>query len=399
MEHAVGLYVDAEQMVKNDELVSDRILTQSNTYIETCDIVKETQKDGIFQIKILAAVRRQALTKRIADTMPPQTYRFIDGGSASIHANLVTKAKRAEDSAALVKNLLKDYSPIRQLMKVGLVNPEPTVVRDEKNLEMVRLAYLLKVELDEKKYFEQVVPRFKAVLDQISLTPPKKIRLTDLSRQCDLSLLQRRLDAYLKSPNDSGYPQCDGGAYCKLHIYGGNLHGKATRILRGLFQNKWIREVKYFPATVQTMPMVDYSHPSFKEGRVLLVVSSNENGATALQYSLDPVVMQEFATWQQRICCETTEYDIVFKDAEDKELGGHPWVLEGGRFSERGNAVLINSAFSQYHNGPWGSEPFLVMNHLVGSCAQAYVKWCTFDFPADSISKIASVSIELVNND
>lgn len=34
VETAVGLYVDAEQMVKNDQLIKDEILTQSNAYIE-----------------------------------------------------------------------------------------------------------------------------------------------------------------------------------------------------------------------------------------------------------------------------------------------------------------------------------------------------------------------------
>ena len=33
VEQAVGLYVDAEQMVKNEDLVKDQILTQSNAYI------------------------------------------------------------------------------------------------------------------------------------------------------------------------------------------------------------------------------------------------------------------------------------------------------------------------------------------------------------------------------
>ncbi|MCR4664164.1 MAG: hypothetical protein K5660_02220 [Paludibacteraceae bacterium] len=34
VERAVGLYVDAEQMMKNEELVKDQILTHSNVYID-----------------------------------------------------------------------------------------------------------------------------------------------------------------------------------------------------------------------------------------------------------------------------------------------------------------------------------------------------------------------------
>ena len=44
VERAVGLYVDAEQMMKNEELVKDQILTQSNAYIEKYDVTKESAK-------------------------------------------------------------------------------------------------------------------------------------------------------------------------------------------------------------------------------------------------------------------------------------------------------------------------------------------------------------------
>lgn len=39
VERAVGLFVDAEQFVKNDELIKDQILTQSNAYIKKCHLV------------------------------------------------------------------------------------------------------------------------------------------------------------------------------------------------------------------------------------------------------------------------------------------------------------------------------------------------------------------------
>ena len=37
IERAVGMYVDAEQAMENEELVEDKILTQSNAYIEYCN--------------------------------------------------------------------------------------------------------------------------------------------------------------------------------------------------------------------------------------------------------------------------------------------------------------------------------------------------------------------------
>ncbi len=80
VERAVGLYVDAEQMMKNEELVKDQILTQSNAYIERYDVAKETTKpNGLVEIQILAEVRKSALTKKISDVMPTKTFRLSDG--------------------------------------------------------------------------------------------------------------------------------------------------------------------------------------------------------------------------------------------------------------------------------------------------------------------------------
>ena len=73
IERAVGLYVDAEQMVKNDKLVNDQILTQSNAYIEKYDVVKESETDGLFTVRIIAIVRKTALAKKLGDVMPKQS--------------------------------------------------------------------------------------------------------------------------------------------------------------------------------------------------------------------------------------------------------------------------------------------------------------------------------------
>ena len=104
VERAVGLYVDAEQMVKNEELVKDQILTQSNAYIEKYDVAKETTApNGLVEVQILAEVRKAALTKKISDVMPAQAV-DVAAASRNAHAVAVTEMKMQEDALALVKN-------------------------------------------------------------------------------------------------------------------------------------------------------------------------------------------------------------------------------------------------------------------------------------------------------
>ncbi len=57
VEAAVGLYVDAEQMMKNDEVIKDQILTQSNAYIEKYEIKGRSEREGLIEIVIWAQVR------------------------------------------------------------------------------------------------------------------------------------------------------------------------------------------------------------------------------------------------------------------------------------------------------------------------------------------------------
>lgn len=185
VERAVGMFVDAEQMVKNDEAIKDEILTQSNAYIKKCDIVSEQTQNGVVMISVLAYVVRQPLTKRIKDVMPPQTYN-LESGALNVHASMVTEMKRNEDAAALVKKMLSDFNPITQLMKVGLVSPKPTILPVKGDDSRVNLAYLMKVELDEQKYKDVFVPKFKQVFDQISLTKPKMVRMTDITTKTSL---------------------------------------------------------------------------------------------------------------------------------------------------------------------------------------------------------------------
>ena len=45
----VGAYVDAETLVKNDELVEDKILTYSNGFIKTFSEIEGSKKDSLYR--------------------------------------------------------------------------------------------------------------------------------------------------------------------------------------------------------------------------------------------------------------------------------------------------------------------------------------------------------------
>lgn len=185
VERAVGFYVDAEQMMKNEEMVKDQILTQSNAYIEKYDVVKEdTRANGLVELHILAEVRKTVLEKKLSDVMPSKEY-ALDAGLESTHAKLVTKEKRNVDGAALLAKALEGFDPLLLSIDCSLASKEAVVGnldsysgrRRELSSEVTHVNYLFKQEINEQRFFENVAQPLKQVLDQIAIEEPKKITL------------------------------------------------------------------------------------------------------------------------------------------------------------------------------------------------------------------------------
>ena len=180
VERAVGLYVDAEQMMKNEELVKDQILTQSNAYIEKYDVAKETAKpNGLVEVQILAEVRKTVLAKKISDVMPEKKYALSDG-LEDAHAKLTTLEKRGADGVALLEKALKDFNPFRQSIDISLASTEGVVggsnAYGKTGTDAVQVNYLLKMRFDSKRFFEKV-SFLKEVLDQISVITSQEVTI------------------------------------------------------------------------------------------------------------------------------------------------------------------------------------------------------------------------------
>ena len=180
VERAVGLYVDAEQMLKNDELVKDQILTQSNAYIENYEVARETKTaDGLVEIQILASVRKTALTRKISVVMPATTY-ALGGGLQNAHARISTKEKRNSDAASLLANALEGLDPFVASMECSLASSDAAIKETRNPQEQnntVTASWLFRTCINQKRFLEVTVPRLQGVLAQISLSPPRSVTI------------------------------------------------------------------------------------------------------------------------------------------------------------------------------------------------------------------------------
>ncbi len=132
VERAVGFSVAADQMLKPENLVTDKILTKSNAYIENYEVANEAKNpDGLIEIQILASVRKTALTRKISMVMPAKTF-ALGRGLQQAHARISTREKRNADGAALLANALEGLDPYVASMECSLASSD-VAIKEKRN--------------------------------------------------------------------------------------------------------------------------------------------------------------------------------------------------------------------------------------------------------------------------
>jgi hypothetical protein len=100
----VGAVVDAETLLKNDEVISDKVLTYSDGFVKTYDEISKKKDRGLFRVKIAAQVERRSVVAKLKAANI--TVKAVDGGS--LFAKEVTTAEAQKNATALLKKGLQD---------------------------------------------------------------------------------------------------------------------------------------------------------------------------------------------------------------------------------------------------------------------------------------------------
>lgn len=441
VERAVGFYIDAEQMVKNEKLVKDQILTQSNAYIEKYEIVKENSvADGLVAVTILAEVRKRALTRKLRDVMPSSAI-DLSAVSRDLHAQIVTKAKANDDALALVKNELSELRPCK-LMKTTLATTKPIVESVEEDSSVVRLWYPVKFEVDATKYYKEFVPRWTRLLDQIKTSRAKRLTLKNEliylkaynacmqdeygnKRKGKSGIMTRCED---KRTDGSGvfhknvWPlahtgmalneEYNGMCFLSTIIEGRPyiLHGLGCSGYYGFtkrIDGDAFRKVERYVRRIFVKGEDSFGPlPSLPEGcnfGVAIVKSARGNMLQGDLYNIPYECVCEIVKWQNEVILGKANvsysdfslvnetYVLCFFDSNDLEVAATTFTVSNIDISNFACVVLDEGTKS---NCP-GSRKWLV-TPLVGGVAKSYVKWVSVELPKDDVAKIvkASISVE-----
>ena len=370
VERAVGLYIDAEQMVKNEELVKDQILTQSNAYIEKYDVAKETAKpNGLVEVQIIAEVRKTVLAKKIADVMPDKTFR-LGGELQNAHAKISTTEKRNADGAALLENVLKDLDPLELSLDYSLASSE-AVIGDlsgrmgNSNSGTVRVNYLFKAKIDEKRFFENVAGRLTEVLEQISIDGPQDVTIS----------LQPRPVSYV-------------GRETKVNVPA--MFEKARATVKGALHRDHFKLSEHETAELKMPSQLsgesyERSNNFAKETQVLVVTKANKFKTifSARLYKLDANSSKVFRSWQRNRFSGLSGYkrpkmSIAFLDNSGEPLCVETRHLSMGSSIDKPNGWIFAPWFDFY-------RVTLV----------AY-EWMEFDLPKEVLPEVKDMKIRIV---
>jgi hypothetical protein len=105
----VGTLVDAETLVKNDEVVEERILEHSGGFIKTYDVIKsEKTADGLVRIQIKATVERSTVLLKLADAkVATKQVRGPD-----LLAEKLTKQDARKNATELIAKLMEELPKV-----------------------------------------------------------------------------------------------------------------------------------------------------------------------------------------------------------------------------------------------------------------------------------------------
>lgn len=177
VQKAVGVFVSAETLVKNEDLISDKILTFSNGFVKEykSETPKKNSQLGLYEVSISAKVFRQKLLAKLDENKI--SYSVAVSGQ-NLFAQALTLQNKEEDANKLFDDTVQDLfvRNIDKLFRVRMIDfnggtdeqfsPEITSLGSNK----ARIEFFVEVSYDLDYWNNTVVPRWTSVLDQIALS-------------------------------------------------------------------------------------------------------------------------------------------------------------------------------------------------------------------------------------
>ena len=116
IEEHLGIFISAESLVQNKELISSNIMTYSQGFVESYEVIQETNNTGGYQVQLAAEIATDKLEKSISEL--PQLK--IDGPIDFI--NLRLEKERISEADKIAKHLVDTIIADGFIVQLGKLN-------------------------------------------------------------------------------------------------------------------------------------------------------------------------------------------------------------------------------------------------------------------------------------
>lgn len=166
LQKVVGVYVDSDFRMNNDEIIRDEIITYSNGFIDHYKKMdEEDDKNGRGKVVTIKAwVKMRDFVNRMKKIAPSQTVK-VDG------VLLDNELGNKLNAEALLRKEFENFDPVMDLMEVGIVDSVRPEVQSSQDGAVV-LRYVYEIKYSKEKYYKKFVPRVNQLFGQISDAKP-----------------------------------------------------------------------------------------------------------------------------------------------------------------------------------------------------------------------------------
>jgi hypothetical protein len=156
----VGAVIDAETIVKNDELINDKVLTYSDGFIKKYDEIDGSKKKsgGLHRVSIKAEVEKKSLLAKLQSSNV--VMKSVDGNG--LFAQTVTKLDSEKDAIAILEKQFKGFP---QSCLTASVVGEPKVI--EKDSENATIEIMVQLE-PNMIAFRDFSKNLRSILDKMT---------------------------------------------------------------------------------------------------------------------------------------------------------------------------------------------------------------------------------------
>jgi hypothetical protein len=163
VQQAVGLFLDSETLVKDEQVIYDKILSVSDGYVSKMEVLAPPRKrpsDGLFETTINATVEKD----KVGSELRKQRILVSKTDGQNAWAEAATRIKDAQDGVAMLEKHLPDIQT--RLLSARLVNSSDAAsaeavrpeVRPDPSTGMAICAWNIEVSYDREAYYQQALP-------------------------------------------------------------------------------------------------------------------------------------------------------------------------------------------------------------------------------------------------